>query len=240
MRYITQPQVEPLFEDVHTLVELFSIPMSKAVFYPILLLMISLHVHAQVDTTDTSVTSDLLEELSATEDDSISLLPDKILFTQRVFWGKKGLMRNFNYFELTSEKRQRELKLRRGMLVAHQIMGFVTLGTMIAQGIVGSRLYNGDYNLLATHQALAVGVNFTYFSTAGLSLFAPPKVLDERKGYSSIKLHKILAIVHLSGMIATNVLAGQLESHPELRPYHRAAAFTAFGTFAASVIVIKF
>jgi hypothetical protein len=41
-------------------------------------------------------------------------------------------------------------------------------------------------------------------------------------------------------MIATDILAAQLESNPDLKPYHRAAAFTTFGAFAASMIVIKF
>ena len=44
----------------------------------------------------------------------------------------------------------------------------------------------------------------------------------------------------LTGMIATNILAGQLEGHPELKPYHRAAAYTTFAAFAAATIVIKF
>ena len=170
----------------------------------------------------------------------MELLPARMIFTQRALWGKKGLMRNFNYFALTPDKRQRELKVRRGMLVAHQVMGFVTLGTMIAQGIIGSKLYSGDYRLLNAHQAMAMGVNVTYFTTAGLSLRAPPKILNERRGYSSIKLHKWLAIAHLTGMVATNVLAGPLERNPDLRPYHRAAAYTAFGSFAAAIIVIKF
>ncbi|MEZ4906103.1 MAG: hypothetical protein R2771_00250 [Saprospiraceae bacterium] len=181
---------------------------------------------------------DLLDDISKPEAES--LLPQKMLFTQSILWGNKGLMRNFNRFELTSEKRQRELKLRRGMLVGHQIGGMVTLGGMVAQGIVGTKLYNGDIGIKKTHEALALLVNTTYFTTAGLALFAPPKVLDDRKGYSSIKLHKYLAAIHLTGMIATNVLAGQLEAHPNLRPYHRAAAFTSFAALAAAMIVIKF
>jgi hypothetical protein len=36
------------------------------------------------------------------------------------------------------------------------------------------------------------------------------------------------------------VLAGQLEQHPNLKAWHRAAAYTTFGAFAASMIVIKF
>ena len=126
------------------------------------------------------------------------------------------------------------------MLVAHQIGGFTTLGLMVAQGFVGSSLYNGNTDKKDLHEALAAGINIGYFTTASLSLFAPPKMLDERKGYSSIKLHKALAIVHLSGMIATDILAAQLESNRNLKPYHRAAAFATFGAFAASMIVIKF
>ncbi len=197
---------------------------------------------------DTTATVDLLGDLNQSSQEKTKLLPDKILITQRIFWGEKGLMRNFNAFELTPEKRQHELKVRRTMLVMHQIMGTLTMGGMIAQGFVGAKLYNQqqkgtfDHNLKSTHEALAAGVNIGYFSTAALSLFAPPKMLNEHKGYSSIKVHRALAIVHLTAMIATNILAGQLEGPNglKLKPYHRAAAYTAFGAFAASMIVIKF
>jgi len=196
-------------------------------------------VFCQVDTTKSS-SQNLLDDIISGQDDSTALLPDKMPYTQRVLWGQKGVMRNFDFFELTPQKRQRELNLRRNMLVTHQVAGFITLGSMVAQGIVGAQLYSGRNNLKDAHSMLGVGVNVAYFTTAGLSLFAPPKMLDDRKGYSSIKLHKILAFVHFSGMILTNVLASQLESNSNLKPYHRAAAFTAFGAFAASIVVIKF
>ena len=199
--------------------------------------VLSMNAKAQSDSIQTP---SLLDDVLLMDAQPTKLLPDRFLFTQRIFWGEKGLMRNFNAFELSPEERQRELRIRRTMLVAHQTMGILTAGAMAAQGIVGARLYNGHTNLKDTHETLAGFVNFGYFTTASLSLFAPPKMIDERKGYSSIKLHKALAIVHLSGMIATNILATQLESHPGLRPYHRAAAFTTFGAFATSMIVIKF
>jgi len=41
-------------------------------------------------------------------------------------------------------------------------------------------------------------------------------------------------------MILTNVLADRIEEDYTLRSVHRAAAFTAFGAYAASIIVIKF
>lgn len=210
----------------------------KTVFFSaILIFLASFNLKAQIDTTKSN---NLLNEISSVDKDTTALLPNKIIFTQRLLWGKKGLMRNFDNFELTPEKRQKELKLRRTMLVLHQVIGFATLGGMVAQGIVGARLYNGNRSLRGTHESLAAAVNFGYFTTACLSLFAPPKLLDERRGYSSIKLHKSLAIIHLSAMIATNILAGQLESNPNLRSYHKAAAYTAFGAFAASMIVLKF
>lgn len=209
----------------------------KTVLISFVLFFFTLSIQAQ---TDPIPSKNLLDDLNLNEDVSSELLPSKIIFTQKLLWGKQGLMRKFDRFELTPEKRQNELKLRRTMLKTHQVMGFVTLGGMLAQGVVGAKLYNGNNDIKGTHEALAGFVNFTYFTTASLSLFAPPKMINERKGYSSIKLHKYLAIVHLSSMIATNILAGQLESHPNLRPYHRAAAYTAFGSFAAAVIAIKF
>ena len=215
--------------------------MRTIILFTIVMALFSFKSNGQKDTT---ATVDLLGEMNNTSQEKAKLLPDKIMITQRLLWGEKGLMRTFNAFELTPEKRQHELKVRRTMLVAHQVLGMVTLGGMVAQGIVGAKLYNAgpsNYKSLKdTHEILASAVNVSYFSTAALSLFAPPKMLNERKGYSSIKLHRGLAVVHLSAMIATNILSGMLESNPDLKPYHRAAAYTAFGAFAASMIVIKF
>ena len=191
-------------------------------------------VLAQQDTTAV----DLLAELE--EQPAAQLLPKKMLPTQRLLWGEKGVMRRFDRFELTPEKRQQELKVRRFALKAHQAIGLATLGAMVAQGIVGSKLSNGDYSVKDAHEMLAVVVNTGYFTTAGLSLFTPPKAVDERKGFSSIKAHRWLAAVHLSGMIATNILADKAEEGGNLKKAHRAAAFSAFGAYAAAVIVIKF
>lgn len=185
-----------------------------------------------------STAVDLLAELES-QQQTAPLLPNSMLITQRILWGNHGLMRNFKKFELTPENRQSELNLRRTMFKAHQVIGFATLAGMIGQGIVGSRLYKGNYDVKDLHEGLAVAVNTGYFTTAGLSLLSPPKAVDERKGFSSIKAHKLLAVLHLSGMILTNVLADEA-SDPDIRPLHRAAAFTAFGAYAASIIVIKF
>jgi cytochrome b561 len=175
-----------------------------------------------------------------------SLLPQKMVFTQRIFWGENGLYRKLGWAPLTTEHREQEMRLRRKMLVTHQALGFVTLAEMVAQGIVGAKLYNkqanGQYvgNLKNVHEGLASAVNITYTLTALMALTAPPPLLNRDKGITSIRLHKWLAVAHITGMIATNVLAGQIERHPNLKPLHRAAAYGTFATFAAAVIVIKF
>ena len=182
---------------------------------------------------------DLLNELESIESNNIPLLPEKFLVTKKIFWGKKGLMRNFNRFKLTPENRQNELKLRKSMFRAHQILGFVTLGEMLVQGIIGSQLNNGK-DVKNAHKTMGRIVNITYFTNASIPLFSPPKMFNERKGFSNIKLHKILAIVHFTSMVVNFVLSHHIDDNYKLKPYHRAAAYTAFGSYAASMIVIKF
>ena len=172
------------------------------------------------------------------------LLPDHMLFTQRAVWGKKGLVRLFGGTELTLERREKELRIRRSMLKLHTVMGFVTLAGFVAQGILGSQLYNAQgerYTQLRNwHEATAMAINISYASTALLSFTAPPPAVGQRRGISTIKLHKYLAILHTAGMIATNILASKIREDYTMKPYHRAAAYTTFGAFAASIIVLKF
>lgn len=185
---------------------------------------------------------DLLNDLMATQDNKIELVPKKMLLTQRAIWGEKGLIRPI--MPLTPTNREKELKLRRGMLVAHQILGFATLGGMVGQGITGTKLYNANggrnNNVGDLHENLAIAVNVTYGATAFMSLFTPPPLINRDKKLSAIRLHKWLAVVHLSGMVATNVLAGMAEDNAKYKKLHRAAAFTTFASFAAAIVTIKF
>jgi hypothetical protein len=197
------------------------------------------------DTTQPAAGS--AEDLLGSLTDSISadpLLPNHMLLSQRLFWGKKGLLRLTNAAPLTQQGRIHELKVRRTMLKLHQIGGFVTLAGFVAQGIIGSQLYNArgeDYRRLRSlHEGVATAINISYATTALLSLTSPPPAVGQRRGLSSIKLHKYLGIVHMAGMIATNVLAKKIGEDASLKPYHRAAAYTTFGAFATAIIVLKF
>ncbi|MFC5409893.1 hypothetical protein ACFPMF_11280 [Larkinella bovis] len=188
---------------------------------------------------------DLLAELADSTTDAQELLPKKMVFTQRAFWGPKGLLRVTKIAPLSPEGREKELKIRRTFLVSHQVLGFVTLAGFVAQGILGSQLYNAkglDYSRIKEkHETVATFINFSYGTTALLSLTSPPGLptSSQKRGFSSIKLHRALAILHLTGMVTTNILSHKVAKNPELKPYHRAAAFTTFGAYAAAIIAIK-
>ena len=206
----------------------------------ILSFLLTVFISFQINAQDSLELNSLLDELESKEIKDIPLLPENFLITQKVFWGKKGFMRSFNNFKLTPENRQKELKVRKSMLKVHQYLGFVTLGGMLAQGIIGSQLYTGNMSLRNAHENMGKVVNISYFSTAAIPLFSPPKMFKERKGLSNIKVHKILAVIHFSSMVATNILSHKIDTNYNLKRYHRAAAYTAFGSYAASMIVIKF
>jgi hypothetical protein len=217
----------------------------KKTFY-IVLFFLCLGFFKTTAQTDTLSLESMLDQ-TPTE---IKLLPDRMMPTQALFWGKKGLLRITGIAPLNEKTRTVELKIRRTMLITHQIVGYATLAGMIAQGIVGAKLYKQkvdgvyDEQTISLHKALGTGVNIAYFTDAGLSLFSPPPVISYRtKGINSIKLHKGLAVVHLTAMITTNILAN-LMADPNVdrdyKPYHRAAAYTAFGAFATAMLVMKF
>ena len=181
-----------------------------------------------------SLFESLFEEEMMTDD---QLLPQKMIFTQSLLWGKSGLFRKTGISKLSVKQREKELKVRNVMLKSHQILGYLTLGGMVAQGIMGGKLYNGEYELYETHKKLGRLVTASYFSGAGLSLFAPPPLVRNRvKGLNSIKAHKFLAYVHFSGMIATNAWSKKYKK----RDWHKYAAYTTFVSYATAVLVFKF
>ena len=166
----------------------------------------------------------------------IELLPEKMIFTQSLLWGKNGLLRKTWVSPLNLENREKELKIRKTMLTTHQAIGYLTLASMIAKGIIGGKLYNGDESFRSTHNTMGKVVNIGYFTGAGLSLFSPPPLINKKKskGFDSIKANKILATVHFSAMVATNHY-----KHRD-KKIHKASAYTAFASYATAVIVLKF
>ena len=169
------------------------------------------------------------------DNENVELVPDKMIFTQKIFWGEKGLLRKAGISKLSIENREKELIIREKMLKAHQIIGYVTFAAMIAQGIIGGKLYNGENDLYDLHKNLGNFVTVSYFTGASLSLLAPPPIVSkEIKGLNNIKAHKILANLHLPAMIATNIYSDRD------RDIHKASAYTAFASYTLAMISITF
>ena len=169
-------------------------------------------------------------------EESEKLLPERMVFTQSLLWGKNGLFRKTGISSLNKEQRIKELKVRKVMLKSHQIIGYLTLAGMITQGILGGKLYNNwERNLYNTHKTVGNIVTASYFTGAGLSLFASPPLVNRKiEGFNSIKAHKILATIHFSGMLATNYFSKKNTD------FHKYSAYTTFASYFAAVVVFKF
>jgi hypothetical protein len=172
--------------------------------------------------------------------DTLLLLPNKYLFTQKLLWGKKGAMRIFGSFKLSAEEREREMNARNTMISIHQYLGYATLTGMAFECVTGVFLYNGHKNLDAIHGDVGCLIDITYLTAAGLALFAPPPMSDRERGWNLLKAHKIFSLLSFSSLIATDVLGGLSKNNSHMKPYHVAAACTAFGTFLISATIVKF
>ena len=198
----------------------------------VIAIVISSNIHAQDFTEE-------FESLINTE--KPTLLPEKMLISQRVLWGEKGLLRKTGIVKLSLENREKELIVREKMLKAHQIIGYITFAGMIYQGILGGKLYNGDYSVYETHKTLGKVVTATYFTGAGLSLFTPPPLVSRKKeGLSNIRLHKILANVHVPAMIVTNIYADKQQGNRSHKKIHKASAYTAVASYTLAMVTIIF
>jgi hypothetical protein len=197
-------------------------------FVVVIILLLSFQINAQSE-------EDLFSMIVEKDKSELPLLPERMVFTQRFLWGNKGLLRQSKIVPLSRQMREQELKVRRIMLKTHQVIGYTTLLAMIAQGFIGGKLYNGDNSLYDTHKTMGKIVNIGYFSGAGLSLFAPPPLINKKvRGLNSIKAHKILATIHFSAMLSTNYFSDRD------RGAHKASAYTLFGSYTAAVLVFKF
>ena len=188
----------------------------------------------------------------------IKLLPDHLGNMEKIFWSENGIFRTTGIASLTPPERKIELSVRRTMLNVHQIGGFTTLALFIPTLILGQRNINMrnavaegkgtfDRNLSNTHQLLGDLTFGAYMATALLALFSPPPLI-RRDEWSTVSLHKTLAIIHFTGMVAIPILA-VLAAHEEridftkaqsLQRAHQIVAYTTFAAFTASMIVITF
>lgn len=128
---------------------------------------------------------------------------DSLSFRAKLFWGENGLFRKTN---LAPPDLRSEMQLRRNMLQWHQRLGLLTLGAITYQFLSGKKQYSNNFDNFTTqrqkrHKFLGYTTYGLYLSTASLSLLAPPP-RKKSQGLTSTKIHKYLAIVHFSAMIA--------------------------------------
>ena len=175
----------------------------------------------------------------------VKLLPDNISFGEKLFWGENGIFRSLGLASpLTIESRKSELSLRRGMLTAHMIGGFTTLGLMYATVFVGQKMIDGRRDLLPTHQTLVLATVVSYSLTGLLSILSPPPLIRRDDDSGTITIHKILAWIHVAGMIITPILGSLIAQHRNynetMARVHQISAYFTTAVFTAAMIVITF
>ena len=172
-------------------------------------------------------------------------LPEDMPYVKSVIWGEEGLFRKW---DIGPETRIEELKLRRKMLQAHQWLGIVTLTGLAYQYSVGKELYDddeGDYwdDHYDKHKAMGYFTYTTYMTGASLAIFSPPaRKYDDN--FSSIKLHRTLAILHFSAMVAQPFLAKNAvkngKKYDDLMDAHLKAGTIAFFTLSLDMLGLTF
>jgi len=173
------------------------------------------------------------------------LLPDNLSFFERAMWGESGFMRGVGIASpLTPDVRKHELSVRRTMLTAHQIGGFVTLGLMATTVYFGQRyLDHGQRNDRDMHQTFVAATIASYAATGLLAILAPPPLI-RRDEFSTTTLHKTLAWIHVAGMIITPILGAAISkrgsSYYDQARFHQVSAYITTAVFAASMIIITF
>jgi hypothetical protein len=172
------------------------------------------------------------------------LLPENISFMERGLWGESGFFRKIGIASpLSPETRKSEIALRRTMLTAHQIGGFVTLGLMAGAVFTGQKIIDGRESYRSAHQGFIVATIGSYSATALLAVLSPPPLI-RRNEVSTTTIHKTLAWVHFVGMVVTPILGAAISrrsaSYSDQAHVHQVSAYITTGTFALSMIVLFF
>jgi hypothetical protein len=171
------------------------------------------------------------------------LLPPNMSFMEKGLWGEDGMMRSIGLASpLTPESRMKELDLRRGMLVAHQIGGFVTLGFMLSAVYAGQKIIDGNPGFRPYHQAFVAGTITSYSLTGLLAVLSPPPLI-RRDEVSTTTIHKTLAWVHFAGMVVTPILGSMINrrsTSTQQEHFHQISGYITTAAFAAALITVTF
>ena len=183
------------------------------------------------------------------------LLPQNISFMEKSLWGEHGILRTTGIAApLTPKVRESELRLRRAMLVSHQVGGFLTLASMIATVYYGQKSLldpnSGQRNdpYRGPHRFFETTTIALYSATGLLAVLSPPPYIRRNGELSTITIHKTLAWVHFIGMVVTPILGstilkrGPIGRYVDLNQarFHQISGYVTLGALAASMIVVTF
>jgi hypothetical protein len=157
---------------------------------------------------------------------------------ERIWWGRHGVMRlGFRLDEKNPVNDLRQMaKVRRKMLGLHQAMGLATIVSMGVTVTGGFRAAAGKGNGL--HNTSLPITEWLYATTATLALVSPPKLVRSRGQWDTIRVHRLLAALHIAGMIVTPMLAPDDEGGKTSVKWHRAVGVATFATFSTSMLVV--
>lgn len=196
------------------------------------LLFFCCSIHAQVDSLMLGI-----------DETPQQLLPEKMGFVKRAFWGKRGLMRTLKISPLSPAGREKELHVRRTMLKMHQFMGIATVVCMGTTIYFGQQIKSGHYEYVPEMDTFGVLSASLYGTTALLQLLSPPPLIirKAKSGWSSIKVHRTLAYIHFTGVIATVATGRYLvkNGYDEIT-LHQVSAYFTTASLAGAMIVMTF
>lgn len=155
---------------------------------------------------------------------------------EKLWWGRHGMMRlAFRLDEQNPVNDLRQMaKVRRKMLSVHQVLGMATVASMAVTIAGGYKAANGKGGGL--HESSLPFTIGLYSTTAFLALASPPKLVSARNQWDTIRVHRLLAVAHLAGMIITPMLAPE-EERTQVK-WHRALGVATFATFSTSMLVL--
>ena len=157
----------------------------------------------------------------------------------KLLWGNVGRSGLFRKLNLAPDNRKDELKLRVKMLQTHQKLALASLGLVAYQSNLGNKMLDGDYSYYEDHKKFSRIAWVTYMTSASLSYFAPPALKYEKK-ISSMKIHRLLSYVHLTGMMAAPILGVNIvksSDYDKAVRLHQNVALVTLGSLTISALL---
>lgn len=172
------------------------------------------------------------------------LLPDNMSLGEKILWGKNGLVHKLGIEPpLSPQERMGELRLRRDMLIAHQIGGFTTLALMYTADYFGQQVIDGHRRMGDLHQIFVAATIVSYAATGLLAVLSPPPLI-RRNEVGTTTIHKTLAWIHLIGMIVTPIIGSTIRHrrvfNMDRAHFHQISGYITTAVLTAAMLVIVF